>query len=179
LVGWQAVKLLVIADASPLVALSLIDRLELLRQLFGVVHVVQAVAHEVLTGSFTVSENRIRAAIEQGWLSVVDASLARSDGFAPKQLMGWKQLDAGEAQSIAYAASLADKALILIDERAAKQLCDELGLATLGTAGILLLAKQKGSISWVRPELERLHQAGFWLSPVVIRQILARAGELS
>jgi predicted nucleic acid-binding protein len=167
----------VIADASPLVGLSLAGRLDLLHKLYGTVQVVQAVAQQVLTGQFNDSENNIRDAIQHEWLSIVDASLASADGFEPKQLMGWKQLDAGEAQSIAYAASLTHKPLLLIDERAAKQLCDELGLPTLGTAGILLSAKNKGLISLIKSELERLHQVGFWLSPDIMKKILILAGE--
>jgi uncharacterized protein len=168
----------VVADASPLVALSLIDRLNLLEKLFNSVQVVQAVMDEVLTDRFTISEAAIRTAIEQAWLETVDASMASADAFDLKQQMGWKQLDAGEAQSIAYAASLTQQTLLLMDERAGKQLSDELGLATLGTAGILLAAKSRGLITLVRPELERLHQAGFWLSPSIMRQVLTTAGEL-
>jgi uncharacterized protein len=167
----------VIADASPLVALSLTNRLELLHQLFGTVHMVQAVAQEVLTSQFTTSERHIQAAVDQAWLRIVDASLASVDGFEPQQLISWKQLDAGEAQSIAYAASLLDKPLLLIDERAAKQLCDELGFFTLGTAGILLTAKNSGLISLIKPELKRLHDVGFWLSPSIMKKILTFAGE--
>ncbi len=173
----------VIADASPLVALSLIKRLNWLQQLFGKVVVgkvvvVQAVMQEVLTDQFTESESHIREAMEQGWLEQVDSSAASAETFAPKQLMGWKQLDAGEAQSIAYAASLPQKTLLLMDERAGKQLCEELGLATLGTAGILLSAKERGLIGRVRPELEQLHRVGFWLSPTIMKQVLSVAGEL-
>jgi predicted nucleic acid-binding protein len=168
----------VIADASPLVSLSLIHRLDLLQKLFGTIQVVQAVMQEVLTGQFAESEASIRAASKQGWLETVDASMVNAQAFAPKQLMGWMQLDAGEAQSIAYAASVSQKTLLLMDERAGKQLCDELGLATLGTAGILLSAKNRRLIPSVRPELERLHQVGFWLSPAITKQVLTAAREL-
>lgn len=168
----------VIADASPLVALSLIHRLDLFPKLFGEVQMVQAVMNEVLTDQFSESEDNVRAAIKRGWLSLADTSLVSADGFDPKQLMSWRQLDAGEAQSIAYAASLKQTALLLMDERAGKQLCDELGLATLGTAGILLSAKSRGLIALVRPELERLHQVGFWLSPAMTKMVLKTADEL-
>jgi uncharacterized protein len=166
----------VIADASPLVALSLSGRLELLHQLYGEVQLVQAVAQEVLAGQFNESENNIRAAMERGWLNIVDASVS-SASFEPEQLTSWKHLDAGEAQSIAYALSLARKPLLLMDERAAKQLCDELGLPTLGTTAIMLSAKNKGLIKLVKPELERLHQQGFWLSPQIMKKILILAQE--
>ena len=109
-------------------------------------------------------------------MQCVDANLM-PQGFTSEQMMGWKQLDPGEAHSIAYVASLPQKALILMDERAGKSLCDELGLATLGTVGILLAAHRRGLLTQVRPELERLHQAGFWLAPTVMKRVLSLAGE--
>ena len=96
----------VIADASPLAALSLIDRLEWLPQLFGIVHAVPSVMQEVLTDRFAKSENNIRFAVGQGWLLPVETEIPSVDHIATAQMIGWKQLDTGEADSIAYAAAL-------------------------------------------------------------------------
>jgi predicted nucleic acid-binding protein len=170
---------IVIADASPLVALSLIDRLEWLPKLFGTVYVVQAVMQEVLTNQFALSESNIRAAVRNGWLEVVESVAPVTVDFVSRQISNWKQLDAGEAQSIAYAHALSHNALLLIDERAGRVACAELGLATLGTAGIVRLAKEHQLIPLVKPELARLHEAGFWLTPEVTKSVLKRAGELS
>jgi predicted nucleic acid-binding protein len=168
---------IVIADASPLVGLSLINRLVWLPQLFGSVHVLPAVMQEVLTDRFTQSESNIRLAIQQGWLIPVEPLALNVDHFAPTHMMAWKQLDAGEAQSIAYAASMQDKPTLLMDERAGRRVCAELGLTTVGTAGVVLLAKENQLIEQVKPELLLLHNSGFWLSPIVMRAVLQRAGE--
>ena len=53
----------VIADASPLIALARVDGLGWLRVLFTEVLVTDAVIREVLTGSFAVSETRIEHAL--------------------------------------------------------------------------------------------------------------------
>jgi len=172
----------VIADASPLVALSLIDRLEWLPKLFGVVQVVPSVLQEVLTERFSKSENNIRFAIKQGWLQPVNTAIPSMDRLMPTQKTHWEHLDAGEAQSIAYAltqSSLvpAQQTALLIDERAGRQVCTELDIPVIGTAGIVQLAKQYQLIGLVKPELERLHDAGFWLSALVVKAALLRAGE--
>ena len=168
----------VIADASPLVALSLIDRLHWLPELFGTVHVVQSVMHEVLTDRFAQSEQNIRKAVANGWLEIVEHVPQVALDVLSSELASWMELDAGEAQSIAYAKGLQHNALLLIDERAGRLVCSELGLATVGTAGIVRLAKEHQLIPLVKPELARLHEAGFWLTPAVTTSVLKRAGEL-
>jgi predicted nucleic acid-binding protein len=170
---------IVIADASPLVALSLIDQLDWLPKIFGKVHVVQAVMQEVLTDQFAISESNIRLAISHGWLEVVESVSPVAIESLSKQLSNWEQLDAGEVQSIAYAQALPQKALLLMDERAGRIACAEIGLATVGTAGIVRLAKEHQIIPLVKPELARLHQAGFWLTPEVTMTVLKKAGELT
>ncbi len=52
-----------------------------------------------------------------------------------------------------------------------------LGLNVIGTAGVLLLAKQRGLIPCVRPPLDALGAAGFRLRKDVRDEILKAAGE--
>lgn len=163
----------VIADASPLVALSLIDRLAWLHPLFGEVRVVNTVLQEVLTGQFDASERGLQAALHAQWIIAVTPS----PHGATDQPTPWAMLDPGEADSIAYASSLAQKPLVLMDERAGRQVCTELGLPVVGTAGVMLLAKRRGLVANVKPEFERLHQAGFWIAPAVTKIVLQQAGE--
>ncbi len=54
---------LILADASPLIGLSLIDQLPLLPAIFGSVQVAPIVLSEVLTGQFDTGEAAIRAAL--------------------------------------------------------------------------------------------------------------------
>ena len=92
-----------IADASPLVALSLIDRLHWLPDIFGPVHVVGAVLNEVLTGQFDASESSIRTALDKGWLTPIEPDPGSPARITLQQRPDWKLLDPGEADSIAYA----------------------------------------------------------------------------
>lgn len=47
-----------------------------------------------------------------------------------------------------------------------------------GTAGVLLKSKAKGYIPEIKPVIERLKEAGFFLRQELIEHILAQAGEI-
>lgn len=52
-----------------------------------------------------------------------------------------------------------------------------LGIPVRGTLSLLLTAKRRGRISQARPVLERLRQAGMYLSDRIMDQALALVGE--
>jgi predicted nucleic acid-binding protein len=172
-----ATKQIVIADASPLIALSLIDRLSWLRHLFGqtgqAVQVVQSVVDEALGGAFAQSEARLQLAFKQGWLAIAQAAQRAAPHHAVELTA---LLDAGEAASLRHAAALqADGAhcLVLVDEKAARAVAKELGLAVVGTAAIVALAQRHGLTDDAMGEFKRLHEAGFWVSADIIRKALS------
>ena len=86
-------------------------------------------------------------------------------------------LDAGEAESISLALETRAQWVIL-DDLQARRLAKELGLAVVGTAGVLFAAKQRGFIPAVRPPLDALRAAGFRLRKDVYEEILKAAGEI-
>ncbi len=162
---------LILADASPLIGLSLIDQLPLLPAIFGSVQVAPIVLSEVLTGQFDTGEAAIRAALAQGWLSVCNAPLAD---------IALLTLDPGETQSILQACTLAQQGLspvLLMDEKAGRAAAAELGLPCLGTAAIIAMAKQLGLISSAARVLEQLFQTDFRISKRIMRAVLANVGE--
>ena len=65
----------------------------------------------------------------------------------------------------------------VVDDAEARRCARTLGIRTLGTGGVLVLAKQRGLIVSVTEGLNRLRQAGLWLSDDVARLLLKRAGE--
>jgi predicted nucleic acid-binding protein len=170
-------EVVIVADASPLIALATIDRLALLPALFGSVKVVQSVCKEVMTGAFDPTERRIAQAFENTWLERV-ADMAPD--FEPMPALAkadWVHLDPGEAASISFAMQAPEKHSVLIDELAGRKVCQLLGLQYTGTAALIAQAKQRGLIPSAKAELARLHAAGFWISAHVIRSVLARVGE--
>lgn len=65
----------VIADAGPLIALSRIGAVDLLREVFGRVQVPAAVCDEILPGPDFPGKPAIVAAFDAGWLQLIDADM--------------------------------------------------------------------------------------------------------
>lgn len=65
----------------------------------------------------------------------------------------------------------------IVDDDYARRCARGLGVGTLGTCGVLVLAKRRGVIDAVEPALYALKDAGLWLSPTLIRAVLSEAGE--
>ncbi len=67
---------------------------------------------------------------------------------------------------------------LLLDEKRARRFAAARGIALVGTAGVVLRAKQRGLIPTVRPVLDDLLATGFRLSDALYQGALRRAGEL-
>lgn len=86
-------------------------------------------------------------------------------------------IDEGEAEAIALANEM-ETDLLLIDESEARELAERLDLRIMGTAGVLLWAKQEGYLSNIKTELDRLtEEMNFYFSTDIYREILRKAGE--
>jgi hypothetical protein len=153
----------VVADTSPLIALHQVSQLLLLAQLFGTVEIPPAVAREAAPSLPVLpSWIHIRALSQPIGSEILSAALGP-----------------GESEALALALELEADALIL-DERHARRLALALGLPVLGTAAVLLRAKQAGFISAVQPLLDDLLRSGFRLSPASARRFSeTRASGLS
>ncbi len=158
--------MIIIADSSALVAISTYQGLGWLEHLFGIVLVPTAVYNEVCTQSKP-QASQLQAYLD-GRVRIVDLSR-----FNLQKTAG---LGAGELEAIAlYKAENAQ--LLLIDDQKAKKSAFANGLETLGSVGLLLLAKEKGLIKEVRSCLTLLEQSDIYLSNKLIEQILRTAGE--
>lgn len=67
--------------------------------------------------------------------------------------------------------------MVLLDERAARDVAKKLALPVRGTLGLLAEAKRRGLISAVRPAVEGMLGNGIHLAPELVRAVLAGAGE--
>jgi len=122
-----------VSNASPLVNLARIGRLELLRDLFGEMCVPDAVWEEVVVAGEGQPGAQLLA--QARWVvrrQVQNRSLVQ----ALRQ-----ELDAGEAEAIVLALELkAD--LLLMDERLGRETAQHLGLKPTGVIGVLIEAKR-------------------------------------
>lgn len=158
--------MIVVSDASPLISLTAIGQLEILRELYEEVRIPQAVEREIAG-----PPDRPSIAIEAPWIAaaaVRDQILVRALGDT---------LDRGEAEAIALAVeSKAD--LLLMDERRGRQAAKRVGLSVVGVLGVLLEAKAKGLVPEVQPLIDALlNQAGFRIGRALRDEVLRAAGE--
>jgi predicted nucleic acid-binding protein len=86
------------------------------------------------------------------------------------------RLDPGETEAIALALD-AGIGRVILDDLPARRLALQLGLRVIGTAGVLLLAKQRGIVPALRPLLDALKASGFRLRKDVHDEVLNAAGE--
>jgi len=165
---------LVISDASTLIHLVNIGRLDLLRTFFDQIVVPPAVWKEVVElGEGRSGAQEVRHAESSGWMSIEEPK----DNAFVRSLS--RDLDNGEAEVIALAVERkAD--LILIDETDARRVADLYGIPKTGIIGLLLRAKREKIIEFLKPELDRLvYQSGFWISEGLYQRALKAAGEKS
>jgi predicted nucleic acid-binding protein len=146
-----------ISNSSCLIALEVTAHLDLLRLLYQAVLIPPAVAAEW------------GMAIPP-WLKV------QSIGNQPLAQALRLQLGPGEAEAITLAVETGASRLIL-DDRRARRVANNLHVPITGTVGVVLRAKQRGFIPLVRPVLDAMRLAGFRLSDLLYQQALQLAGE--
>jgi predicted nucleic acid-binding protein len=159
----------VVSNASPLIILGRIDRLDLLPALFGAVHVASEVYEEVvLAGANRPAAAAIKAAM---WIDVHPAlSLAG--------LAAWRShanLGSGELATIALAKAMpAD--WVVLDERAARQLATNHQLNVIGCVGILELAHRRKLVPDLRATYAQMLTKGVYIAPAILNLSLAACG---
>ncbi|VAW37668.1 hypothetical protein MNBD_CHLOROFLEXI01-2632 [hydrothermal vent metagenome] len=160
--------LVVISDATPLIALSKIKQLHYLADLFDTIYVPQAVYDEItVSGKGRSGAQEIAQA---SWIIVRKIE----DKSRVEYLL--TQLDIGEAEAIVLAQEV-NAGLLLVDERKARAVAQRLGFNVIGTVGLLLLLKEQGKISRIRPLLDKLRSLNFRLSERVYNQVISQANE--
>ncbi len=156
----------VIINNTPLVALWVLGRLDLLRELYDEVLIPQAVYEE-----FVATERAVRqAALENApWIRPVSLT-------NPQRARVYIGLDLGEAEVLALAEERAAR-LVIIDELKGRRYAQRLEMPLTGTLGLLLLAKERGLLANLAPLLVELQEAGLYLGASLIDRVLRLAGE--
>lgn len=171
---------LLIADAGPLIGLARIQQLVLLRHMFGKVTITTVVAEELGLG-LSAQEQALQPgltalleAAEAGWLSI-----HAPDDSSPYQPLN-PGVDAGEASAISLALRQhedGEEVLMLIDDRCGRAEARHRGLALIGTAALVVLAKEQKLIEACAPLLSALRQEGYYLGDGLIQAVLHQADE--
>lgn len=159
----------VVSNTTPLIGLAIINRFDLLHQIFGQIYISQAVYDEAVVYGYEKGGAK-REIIAAEWITVVPVK----DKLAVEVLLD--ELDLGEAETIVLAREVAAQ-WVLMDEKKGRRKLDELGLDKIGTVGVLLRAKELGLLSVIEPELEQLRWQGFRINQNFFRASLRQAGE--
>ena len=147
----------IISDTSCLILLDKIDELPILNKLFGVITTTSAVAIEF--GQPLPSWFEIREPADKNYQAIVEATV-----------------DKGEASAIALAIEL-EGCLLIIDDLKGRKLASQLGLAIIGTIGVIVDAKLAGVIPSVKPILSKIKSTNFRITEQLELLIIKRAGE--
>lgn len=164
----------VIADAGPLIALARIEALHLLRQLFGRVCITTTIRDEILPAQavFADADLLVRT-LAEGWIDMVEVPMSDCRPLNPG-------VDVGEASAIQMAVhwrEAGDAVLLVMDDRAGRLEANSRGLALIGSAAVIGLAKKEGLILAACPLLEQMVASGYFIGPSVISAVLADLGE--
>lgn len=157
----------VVVNSTPLIALCKIDRIELLRELYGEITIPEAVFREVTAKNDVVKKKLLACG---AWIHVQKIS-----DVTDKRMYRAKLHD-GEVEVMILAQEIhAD--LVIIDDNAARKTAVYLGLPLTGTIGVLLRAKEKGLIPKVMPLVENLEQNGLYFGPQLKTWVQSQAHE--
>ncbi len=155
----------VVSNTTPIISLASIAQVEVLKTLFGKIHIPESVYQEIKT--------------RKGYgFDEVEANYFEINPVEDQLLSTFLtvDLDRGERDAILLA-KLLPADLLLMDERLGYKIARWQSITAMGTLGILRLAKQKGLIQAIKPLFDRMIQNGRWYSPRVYEEFLKDVGE--
>ncbi len=166
----------VVSNAGPLMALSKLNALYLLRALYGRVHIPRSVYDEVITAGIRQGyEDARRLAFflrQEEWLPEdVDPAMITADLLQA-------HLDTGERDTLALATA-SGKALVLMDETLGREMARDLGLTVRGSLGVLIEAWQQSLISADQLRFylaEMARRQDIWVSYTLVERLLRELG---
>lgn len=124
----------VIINATPLIHLGKLGKLNLLTQLYSNIITTREVKNEVLTKNYP--EYSVLKMAFDNWIMIQDAN----DKTVMDNLILSQQIDFGEASVIALALEQENDVILLLDDLIARSVAKSLGIKISGTLGIILEA---------------------------------------
>ncbi len=153
---------MIIGDSSALIALAIIDKLELLDKIFGKVYVPKAVYEELCSNKKAQSQ-KLEIFLKD---RVIDINLT----------LKYVGLGQGELEAIALYEEMNAK-FLLIDDKRAKNFAKLNNINTIGSLGVLILAKELGFLKSIKSDINKLQKSKIYISPSLIKKVLKRVGE--
>lgn len=158
----------IICDTSIWLYSGRIKQTHLLPKLYSSIYTTETVCWELDNGRLLRSD--IPDPRQFPWVHIVQPE-PHTISLLPVNRLG-----PGERSVLAYAQTH-KLHVVGLDDRQARHLARQLGLHVVGTIGLLLQAKDAGFVLAVRPLLEQLSQAGFYISDELFAYALTKAKE--
>lgn len=152
----------VVSNTTPIISLLKIDKLDLLRKIYGAIIIPREVFLEIEKGKSKVYYNDLSL---KKWIHIQEIQDTNA-------LHYFIELDAGEAETIVLAKEI-EADLVIIDEILGRRFTKHAGLKVTGTLGVLIKAKESGYIPEISPLLSELQTKGIWISDKLKRKILS------
>lgn len=152
----------VVVNSTPLIVLSNIGYLELLKKMYKKIYIPESVFREI-----TAKQDSACHAVKNhsDWILVKKIKDTNS------KRMYQARLHDGEVEVMILAQEEPTADLVIIDDNAAKKTAKFLGLNVTGTLGVLVKAKKLGLIDHVSIIIEKLISNNFYISDEVINFI--------
>ena len=158
----------IVCNTSPLILLAKIGRLDTLIRLYSELMIPKAVADEI--GIKPGKENdQVQALLKKGTLQL---------GQVSEKILAELPIDLGRGEREAIALAIdSGSDLVILDDQQGRLVSRDKGLSVTGTVGVLIEAKERGFVPSLRSEIDRMIEAGMWISEVFYHRILKEYGE--
>ena len=155
---------LVIADSGPIFSLALIDKLEILNDLFDNVRIPVAVLTEITIDKSKSDYQKLYNFFNDKTCQITELNEL---SFI---------MDPGESESLVlYKELQAD--FLLIDDRKARKIAETLNVKCIGLMGLLATAKDKGYLEKLKPFFEIFLNNKRYYSIELLNAVLTAKGE--
>jgi len=160
----------IVSDTGPIIGLAKIGKIILLKNIADEV-IIPPMVYKELFGKIGPESNEIDQALNT--FIMVKRNMAVEEAVKI-ELAG---LGEGEKQAIGLASRLDNDVILLLDDRAGREVAARLNIFTTGLIGLLLVAKEKGFVESVGTLIKELRNNGYWLSDDIMKTAIKLAGE--
>ncbi len=155
---------LVVSDTGPIFSLVIIDKLDILNSLFEEVKIPNAVWEELTLDKTSLLYDKI--------YDFFESKIVRISGSNDLKFI----MDYGESEAIILYRELQAE-FLLIDDRKARKIAENMDVKCIGTIGILGIARRKGIIRELKPLFEIFLKSDRYYSLKILNLVLMQCGE--
>jgi len=165
-----------VSNTSPLIWLSKMGKLDLLRDLFDEILIPKEVYREAVETGLQEGFSDaliIKEAVDQGWIKITMLDEKEVE-FCRKMMNHAFELHMGEAQAIALARRMGKETLLLIDESSARAFAEAWGLKVKGVVYVIMTSLRCGLLDnkEAKEIMLTLVRKGFRIEPKLLARII-------